>query len=88
MAKYYTWTEIRKDDEIIEPGTVVTPTKLGDSFDSLLEARAIRTNPYPKMGSFVGSVRSFRQDQLRKLRDGLDDDLYDLEEEEEGEQVV
>jgi len=90
MAKYYAWTEIRLGEKSIEPGTVVTPKELGSDWDSLVECGAVRTNVYPKMpATWQGSVRSFRQEQIRALREGLDArSLLDVEDDEEGDEYL
>jgi hypothetical protein len=89
-AKYYAWTEINLGEKSIPPGTVVTPKELGDDWDSLLECGAIRTQTYPKMpASWLGSVRSFRQEQIRALKAGLDArSLLDIEDDEEGDEYL
>lgn len=86
-AKYYAWTLIKADSGDVEPGSVVTAKGIGDDFDSLVECGAIRTRVYPKMpATWKGSVRSFRQEQIRALRAGLDArDLLDIAESEEDE---
>jgi hypothetical protein len=88
--KYYAWTEIRLGSESIAPGTVVLPKQLGDDWDSLLEAGSIRTQVYPKMpATWLGSVRSFRQEQIRALRAGLDArTLLDIEDDDEGDEYL
>jgi hypothetical protein len=86
-AKYYAWTELNLGDESIAPGTIVTEKMVGDDFDSFVECGAIRTKVFPKMpNTWKGSVRSFRQEQIRALRAGLDArDLLDLDDgEDEG----
>ena len=73
-TKYYAWTELNfGPDKVIAPGSVVTPKELGSDWDSLVECGAVRTNVYPKMpATWLGSVRSFRNEQVRALRAGLD----------------
>jgi hypothetical protein len=85
--KHYTWAPIKTDSGEIEAGTVVTAKTVGDDFDALVKCGAIRTRVYPKMpATWKGSVRSFRQEQIRALRAGLDArDLLDIAESEEDE---
>ena len=85
-TKYYAWTELNfGPDKVIAPGSVVTPKELGSDWDSLVECGAVRTNVYPKMpATWLGSVRSFRQEQVRALREGLDArSLLDIEDDDE-----
>jgi hypothetical protein len=88
--KYYAWTELNTGDKKFAPGTVVTPKDLGDDWNSLVECRAIRTLTYPKMpATWQGSVRSFRQEQVRALRAGLDArDLLDLDDDEDDDEYL
>jgi hypothetical protein len=89
--KYYAWTEIRLGSEpTIASGTVVTPKQLGNDWDALLDAGSIRTQVYPKMpATWLGSVRSFRQEQIRALREGLDArTLLDIEDDDEGDDYL
>lgn len=82
-TKYYAWSLIRIGGEEISPGTVVTPDRIGDDWNALIVGKAVRERPYPKMPeSFQGSVRAWRMEQLRKLREDTGDELDYLEEEE------
>lgn len=89
-AKYYAWTEVKLGVKSIAPGTVVTSKDLGDDWDSLVECGAVRTRVYPKMpATWLGSVRSFRQEQIRALREGLDArDLLAVDDDEEGSEYL
>ena len=86
-TKYYAWTEINLGEDYFSPGTVVTSKDIGGDWDSLIECGAIRTRVYPKMpATWKGSVRSFRQEQVRALRAGLDArSLLDIEAEDDEE---
>jgi hypothetical protein len=88
-TKYYTWSPIRTDSGVVETGTVVLPKDFGADWKDLVECGAIRTKPYPKMpATWQGSVKSFRNEQLRKLNSEVDLDLDDLFDEEEEEAVA
>ena len=89
-AKYYAWTTIKLGNDSIAPGTVVSSKDIGNDWSQLVAAGAIRTKVYPKIPvTFTGSVRSFRMEQLRKLREDVDGDIDDLlDEEDAGEQVA
>jgi hypothetical protein len=72
-AKYYAWAPIDLGDTTIEAGSVVTSKQIGDDWNALVSCRAIRTKVYPDMPStWKGSVRSFRMEQVRAMRAGLD----------------
>lgn len=92
VKKYYAWTEIRNGDETIKAGSVVTAKQVGDDWDALVACKAIRTKVFPKMpDTWQGSVRSFRMEQVRAIRAGLDardllassGDTDDIEEEDD-----
>ena len=82
-TKYYTWSPIRTADGEVKAGTVVAVKDFGEDWNDLVECGAIRSKPYPKMpASFQGSVKSFRNEQLRKLNSDVDlDDLFDDDDE-------
>jgi hypothetical protein len=86
-AKYYTWSPIRTGEGEVKAGTVVTAKDFGADWDDLVECGAISTKVYPKMpATFTGSVRSWRNEQLRKIK--MDDPDLDLDEEEDDGEVV
>lgn len=88
MAKFYAWTTLKTSDKDISPGSEVTPTKLKidkEEFAQLVESRAIRSKPYPKMPkNYQGSPKDFRLEQLRKAQEDIMEefDELDLEDEE------
>ena len=87
--KYYAWSPIRSTNGEVKAGTVVVEKDYGADWDDLVECGAIRTKPYPKMpATWQGSVKSFRNEQLRKLNSEVDLDLDDLFDEEEEEAVA
>ena len=72
-VKHYAWTTIQSSKGTIPAGTVVTAKEIGDDWPSLLKCGAVRTKVYPKMPeTWQGSVRSFRMEQIRAIRAGLD----------------
>lgn len=81
-TKYYAWSPIRTGEREILPGTVVSPNDIGDDWNALIASKAVRDRPYPKMpDTFQGSVRSWRMEQLRKLREDTGDELDYFDEE-------
>jgi hypothetical protein len=71
--KYYAWGEIRTGKKVIPRGTVVTEKDIGDDWDALIKCGSISTKVFPKMpDTWQGSVRSFRNEQIRALKAGLD----------------
>lgn len=82
-TKHYAWSPIRTGEKEFLPGMVVAPDDIGDDWNALIASRAIRERPFPKMpDAFQGSVRSWRMEQLRKLREDAGEELDYLEEEE------
>jgi hypothetical protein len=89
--KYYAWSPILTGTSRIEAGTVVTVKDFAgaEDFKELVEAGAIRTTAYPKMpATYQGSPRSWRMEQIRRLREDLDQDELDLNEDEDEDEVV
>lgn len=86
---YYAWTDIITADSVIGRGEKVTQKQIGDDWDALIECRAVRTRVFPKMpATWQGSVRSFRMEQIRALRAGLDArDLLGITENDEEEET-
>lgn len=82
-TKYYTWSPIHTGGSEVKAGIVVVAKDFGDDWVDLVACGAIRSKPYPKMpASFQGSVKSFRNEQLRKLNSDVDlDDLFDDDDE-------
>lgn len=83
-VKYYVWSPLQTADGVVPLGTEVTEKDYPNDWQQLIDGGSVRTRKFPKMpATYQGSPRSFMLDQLKKMRDDIDADIYELESEED-----
>jgi len=71
----YAWTVIKAGEKTFQPGDSVNESDFDqDDWDQLVASRSVREVKFPNMpADYSGSPKDFRDSQLRKQMDDLDD---------------